>query len=697
MSVEEHHKSLARKIDQANLDYHQNDAPQISDAEYDALKRELRDLEAAHPELVTADSPTQKVGAAPLPAFGQVRHAIRMLSLGNAFEEEDVDSFVRASGEAKEWVAEPKIDGLALSLRYERGRLVQAATRGDGEVGEDVTANARTIADIPQVLAGIAPPVLEVRGEVYMSHEVFHRLNAEAEVAPGGRIFANPRNAAAGSMRQLDPEVARARRLSFFAYGWGELEGIAPKTQFDTMKMLEAAGFKVNPLMRICTSAEELIAHYQDILSRRVDLGYDIDGVVYKVNDIALQKRLGFRSTTPRWAVAHKFPAERAWTRLKRIEIQVGRTGVLAPVARLEPVNVGGVVVSNATLHNIDYIQGRGANGEAIRNGSDIRPGDLVEIYRAGDVIPKVGDVDLTKRPEDALPFVFPEACPECHSPVLREGSHHICAGGLACPAQSRERLRHLVARGALDIDGLGPKQLEFFWKSSELPVREAADIFSLREMDGETADRDGCRGGSWLAHQPGWGPASVAKLFISIDKARHVPLDRFIYALGIRHIGESTAALLARTYLTWDSFNRAGVAVAAGDAETIEQLRNIDGIGDTVISALREAFTPGPGRSAIERLARQLEIAEMEPQRADGSAISGLTVVFTGTLNRMSRSEAKKQAEALGAKVSGSVSKKTDILIAGPGAGSKEEKARLLGVRILDEDAWLDLIESAA
>ncbi|MBW3243732.1 NAD-dependent DNA ligase LigA [Epibacterium sp. DP7N7-1] len=697
MTFQDRHIQLAARIDQANIDYHQNDAPTLSDADYDAMKRELQALEEMHPELVTADSPTQKVGATPAAAFGQIRHRIPMLSLGNAFEETDVADFTRSTAGAAFWVAEPKIDGLALSLRYENGKLIHAATRGDGETGEDVTANACTIEDIPQQLNGITPPVLEVRGEVYMSHEAFRSHNEVAKDTPGARIFANPRNAAAGSMRQLDAEVTRARKLSFFAYGWGEVDGLSFETQYGAMRTLQELGFKVNPLMKRCASGDDLIAHYQEILTARADLGYDIDGVVYKVDDLALQKRLGFRSTTPRWAIAHKFPAERAWTRLEAIEVQVGRTGILAPVARLAPITVGGVVVSNATLHNLDYIQGRGSDGDPIRGGKDIRVGDMVEIYRAGDVIPKVGEVDLSKRPTDAQPYAFPDTCPECGSPVLREGSHHVCTGGLACPAQARERLRHLVSRAALDIDGFGPKQVEFFWNSVDLAVREASDIFTLRERDTEVGAHLGLPGPSWLASQSGWGQASAAKLFDAIDAARSVELDRLIYALGIRHIGESTAALLARTYLSWDAFRQAGEAISGGDAAQADRLREFDGIGGAVIDALREAFTPGPGQQAIDRLVSLLDISEMEPPKTEGSAVAGLTVVFTGTLTRMSRSEAKKQAEAAGAKVSGSVSAKTDILIAGPGAGSKEAKAQSLGVRVIDEAAWLDLIEGGA
>ncbi|WP_051357686.1 NAD-dependent DNA ligase LigA [Leisingera caerulea] len=689
MSVTERHAELAGLIEQANTDYHTHDAPRVDDAVYDGWKRELLEIEALHPELATPSSPSQKVGAAPSAAFGEIRHVVPMLSLGNAFTEEDVEGFRTATAEADAYVAEPKIDGLALSLRYEGGKLVHAATRGDGETGEDVTRNALTIADIPQQLPASAPRVLEVRGEVYMSHAVFKELNEAARNGQGSRVFANPRNAAAGSLRQQDAEVTRARKLSFFAYGWGDVSEQLASSHFDAMQRIAGLGFKVNPLMKRCSGSADLVSHYEQILTARADLGYDIDGVVYKVDSLELQGALGFRSTTPRWAVAHKFPAERAWTRLEAIEIQVGRTGALSPVARLAPVTVGGVVVSNATLHNLDYIQGRDSSGEMIRGGIDIRAGDFVEVYRAGDVIPKVGNVDVSKRPDDAVSFAFPATCPECGSPVRKEGSRHICTGGMVCPAQGRERLRHLVSRAALDIDGFGEKQVEFFWDCIELPVREASDIFTLSERDAL------CRvpGQSWLASQPGWGAASVRKLFDAIDVSQSAELDRFIYALGIPHVGESTAALLARHYLSWNAFALACEQMAAGDTAEAESLQKIDGIGDAVVGALRAAFSHGEGLSAIKRLAGLMIIADMKAPVVSGSAVAGLTVVFTGKLVKMSRSDAKKQAEAAGAKVAGSVSAKTDILIAGPGAGSKEDKARGLGVKVIGEEAWLEMV----
>ena len=694
---------LSDRLAAAQAAYHRDDAPVMDDATFDALKRELAELEAAHPGMARADSPLKSVGAAPARGFGKIAHARPMLSLANAFDAGDVSGFLRSvTTETGPVVmtAEPKIDGLSLSLRYEDGVLVHAATRGDGTIGEDVTANALTIDDIPKVLVG-APAITEVRGEVYMSTQDFLDLNTAA-AETGGRVFANPRNAAAGALRQQDPEVTKRRRLSFFAYAWGELSERLAGTQMESVSRLQALGFKVNPLMRRFsasdpeTLAAELVAYHAGIARQRADLGYDIDGIVYKCDDLADQEALGYRSTTPRWAIAHKFAAETAWTKLDAIEIQVGRTGVLAPVARLCPITVGGVVVSNATLHNLDYIRGRGAGGGEIRGGRDIRAGDTVEVYRAGDVIPKIGEVDISGRCPVSEPFDFPAQCPECASPVLQEGAHHVCTGGLACPAQARERLRHLVSRAALDIEGFGPKQVAFFWDAAGPRVREAAEIFTLAETDAEVGANLGLPGPAWLANQPGWGRTSAAKLFDAIEAARRVELDRLIFALGIRHVGESTAALLGRTYLTWDNFLAAADAIAAGDAQEIKRLRGVDGIGDAVTLALREAFTPGPGRDAILRLASLLDIVDIEAPSAAGSAVSGKTVVFTGTLARMTRSNAKKQAEAAGAKVSGSVSARTDILVAGPGAGSKADKAAQLGVRVLDEDAWLALVGAA-
>jgi DNA ligase (NAD+) len=695
-------KEIAKRLEAANLAYHRDDAPEIDDAEYDALKARLLDLEAQHPDLKDADTPTEKVGAPLAAGFGKITHKIPMLSLGNAFEEDDVSRFVaqvRSVSRDVMITSEPKIDGLSLALRYENGALVSAATRGDGAVGEDVTANARTINDIPQQLTG-APEVLEVRGEVFMSHDDFEALNARA-AKNGTKSFANPRNAAAGSMRQLDANITAERKLSFFAYAWGDMSEPLGATQSESIARLAELGFRVNPLMRrtqpVAEAGKSLVAqlvdYHEEVALARAELGYDIDGIVYKVDDIATQIALGFRSTTPRWAVAHKFAAERAWTRLEAIEIQVGRTGVLSPVARLTPITVGGVVVSNATLHNLDYIAGRDSAGNAIRGGNDLRVGDRVEIYRAGDVIPKVGAVDLDTRPDDTAPFVFPSACPECASPTVRDGSSLRCTGGLACPAQGKERLKHLVSREAFDIDGFGDTMVDTFWGDDALPVRQPVDIFTLPARDAELARSEAPGENRALATRSGWGPSSANKLFSGIEAARSVPLDRMIFGLGIRHIGSTTASLIARTFLDWESFLAAAVDVAQGSVSEAARFRAIDGIGDAVIGALRETFMPGPEREAIEALAAELDIQSLEVPSTKDSTVAGLTVVFTGTLTQMTRSEAKKQAEGLGAKVAGSVSKNTDILIAGPGAGSKSDKAESLGVKVIDEAAWLEMI----
>ncbi|NNE51691.1 MAG: NAD-dependent DNA ligase LigA, partial [Sulfitobacter sp.] len=547
---------LAELLTQANAAYYREDAPEISDATYDAIKLRNIAIEKRFPHLKRADSPTEQVGAAPADGFSKVRHAVSMLSLANAFEAEDVTDFdarIRRylglnDGAPLTYTAEPKIDGLSLSLRYEGGQLVQAATRGDGEVGENVTANARTINDIPKRIEG-APEVLEVRGEVYMSHADFEALNKRQEAA-GNRPFANPRNAAAGSLRQLDASVTKSRPLRFFAYAWGALSAPLSDTQMGALGQLTTFGFVTNPLTWLCDGPEEMLAHYALIEEQRATLGYDIDGVVYKVNDLALQERLGFRSTTPRWAVAHKFAAELAWTWLQGIDIQVGRTGALSPVARLQPVTVGGVVVSNATLHNEDYIKGLDSKGEAIRGGKDIRVGDWVQVYRAGDVIPKVADVDLDKRPADAVSFKFPEVCPECGSEAVREPGDAVrrCTGGLICPAQAVEKLKHFVSRAAFDIEGLGSKQVEQFYADGW--IAEPADIFTLQDRYGSGVQQ--------LKNREGWGEKSATNLFQAIEEKRKIPLRRIIFALGIRHVGEAASNLIAQHYGTWAAFERA-------------------------------------------------------------------------------------------------------------------------------------------
>lgn len=683
---------LSRLIAKANAEYHQADDPSLSDAAYDALKRRNAAIEARFPALKRADSPSEQVGAAPSETFAKVTHAVRMLSLANGFSDEDILDFDtrlrRFLGLTDEdplaYTAEPKIDGLSLSLRYEKGLLVQAATRGDGAVGENVTANARTIEDIPQRIPD-APDTLEVRGEVYMSHEEFAALNARQTEA-GGKTFANPRNAAAGSLRQLDAEITRTRPLKFFAYAWGELSAPLSDTQTGVLARFEAFGFAINPLTKRCDTPQDMLAQYREIEAQRATLGYDIDGVVYKLDDLSLQKRLGFRSTTPRWAIAHKFPAELAWTRLEAIDIQVGRTGALSPVARLAPVTVGGVVVSNATLHNEDYIEGRDNSGAPIRGGTDIRVGDWVQVYRAGDVIPKIKDVDLSRRPKNAEPFAFPTRCPECGSDAPREPGDAVrrCSGGLICPAQAVEKLKHFVSRGALDIEGLGAKQVEQFYKDSW--IAEPADIFTLRARFGQT------NGLQQLRNREGWGEKSAENLFNAIDVARGAPFAKVLFGLGIRHIGESASTLLAHQYLTMDALLAAVDQAADETSDAWADLLNIDGVGEVMARALVTTLTQSAERASIDRLLAQIEPAPAEPPAVGDSAIAGKTLVFTGTLETMSRAEAKATAEALGAKVAGSVSKKTDLLIAGPGAGSKATKAEALGVEVIDEDAWRDL-----
>jgi DNA ligase (NAD+) len=730
---------LAALLERANIAYHGEDAPEISDAEYDALKRRNAAIEARFPHLKRTDSPSDQVGAAPVDAFGKIRHAVRMLSLSNAFETDDVADFDRSirsylnlgADDPLAYTAEPKIDGLSLSLRYENGALVHAATRGDGETGENVTANACTIDEIPTRLEN-APKVLEVRGEVYMSHADFEALNVR-QTEKGQKTFANPRNAAAGSLRQLDAAITKARPLRFFAYAWGELSAPLADTQMQAIERLGALGFSINPLTRLCESLDDLIAHYREIEAQRATLGYDIDGVVYKVNDLGLQQRLGFRATTPRWAIAHKFPAELAWTRLDGIDIQVGRTGALSPVARLQPVTVGGVVVSNATLHNEDYIAGRGAKGEEIREGKDIRVGDWVQVYRAGDVIPKVADVDLSKRPEDAEPYRFPDTCPECGSPAIREEGDAVrrCTGGLICPAQAVEKLKHFVSRGAMDIEGLGAKQVEAFYHDDQLPVSEPADIFTLRTRDADNLTK--------LANRDGWGETSAKNLFQAIEEKREIPMARLLFGLGIRHVGEVAAQDLARHYGGWAAMTKAldtarpaalahraaddaaeverQTAQEAGRRARISEARNAvlaeadipdeaaeawadlidaDGIGPVMALSLSDAFANDHERAAIDRLVAELTDIQPPESRATDSPVAGKTVVFTGSLEKMTRAEAKARAEALGAKVSGSVSAKTDLLVAGPGAGSKAKKAADLGIETIDEDGWLTLIGDA-
>ncbi len=688
---------LAQQLSDANIQYHTDDAPEISDADYDALKRRNLEIETAFPSLKRADSPSDQVGAPVSETFSKITHSVRMLSLGNAFDDDDVSEFdtrIRkylglGQSDKLDYTAEPKIDGLSLSLRYENGNLIHAVTRGDGEIGENVTNNARTIPNIPQQIKN-APAIMEIRGEVYMSHADFNNLNKRQE-EKGGKLFANPRNAAAGSLRQLDSNITASRPLKFFAYAWGELSEPLADTQSKAVARMAEMGFSVNTLMQTCNGPEALIAHYKIIEEQRATLGYDIDGVVYKVDNLALQNRLGFRATTPRWAVAHKFPAEIAHTRLEAIEIQVGRTGALSPVARLTPVTVGGVVVSNATLHNEDYIVGRDSKGDPIREGRDIRVGDWVEVYRAGDVIPKIRDVDISKRTDDSQPYVFPTVCPECGSPAIREDGDSVarCTGGLICPAQAVERLKHFVSRGAFDIEGLGSKQIEMFFEDENLPIKEPSDIFTLETRDAANFTK--------LKNREGWGDKSATNLFAAINEKRIIPLNKLIFALGIRHVGDTTGSLLAKNYQSWNAFATAMDAAKDHDGDAWDNLNAIDGVGSVMATTLVDSFDAPETRAAIDRLVAHLDIQDVVQADTSDSPVAGKIIVFTGTLERMTRAEAKDRAETLGAKVSGSVSKKTDIVVAGPGAGSKEKKAKELGVTLMTEDEWLALINKTS
>jgi DNA ligase (NAD+) len=670
------HARLGVEIAEHDRRYHGEDAPTISDADYDALRRRYAKLEEAFPDLAGADSLSRKVGAAPAKEFAKVRHVVPMLSLGNVFVDEEVEEFcarVRRflgldDSAPLAFTAEPKIDGLSCSLRYERGRLVQAATRGDGYEGEDVTANALTIAAIPQTLAD-APEVLEARGEVYMAKPDFAALNARQQAA-GKPAFANPRNAAAGSLRQLDAKITAERPLRFFAYAWGELSAPIAKTQKGAIDAFKRFGLPVNSLTKLCHSAAEMLGHYRAIEAQRATLGYDIDGVVYKVDDLALQQRLGFVSRSPRWAVAHKFPAERATTIVEAIEIQVGRTGALTPVAKLKPVTVGGVVVSNASLHNEDEIA-----------RLDARVGDTVVVQRAGDVIPQILEVALDQ-PRGPKPYVFPDVCPECGSAALREidektGKQDVvrrCTGRLVCPAQAVEGLKHFCSRNAFDIEGLGDKQIELFFKEGLIKI--AADIFTLAARDGQ--------GRPPLSEWEGFGEVSARNLFAAIEARRHIVFNRFLYALGVRHVGETNARRLARHFADFAALRRAARAPDAAAA-----LGGVDGIGPVVIESIVDFFAEPHNETAIDALVDAVTIEPM-PALETGHPLAGKTIVFTGALERMTRDEAKAMAERLGAKVSGSISAKTDLVVAGPGAGSKLTKARELGVETIDEEEWL-------
>ena len=689
-------KRLAGEIAAHDKRYYQQDAPTVTDAAYDALRQRNAAIEAHFPALIRGDLPSRRVGATPTGKFKKVRHAVPMLSLDNAFTDEDVVGFIARirrflkldETEKVAFSAEPKIDGLSMSLRYEGGELVTAATRGDGAEGEDVTANIRTIKDVPHKLKGRnVPPVCEVRGEVYMTKGAFLALN-ERQNASGGQIFANPRNSAAGSLRQKDPAITASRPLGFFAYSWGEMSEMPAGTQSAMIKWFESSGFKTNPLTKLCRSTEELIAFHRKIEEGRAELDYDIDGVVYKIDRIDWQERLGFVSRTPRWAIAHKFPAERATTVVRGVLITVGRTGALTPTAQLDPVGVGGVIVQNVTLHNEDYIKGIGGDGEPLREGRDIRIGDTVIIQRAGDVIPQIVDVVIEKRPKDAKSYHFPTKCPcYLHTDIVREetatgeeGARARCTGEFACPFQKIEHLKLFCSRRAFDIEGLGEKQIELFFEKGW--IKEPADIFTLPERNKKIK----------LEQEEGYGETSVRNLFEAIEQRRRISLDRFIYALGIRHVGETTALALARGYGSWKAFHDAGLKVAKGDEEAIAEMDALDQIGDTVIQAIAAYFGESHNRGIVERLTKEVNILDTEKPKKD-TAVAGKTVVFTGSLEKMTREEAKAQAERLGAKAAGSVSKKTDYVVAGPGAGSKLADAKKLGVKVLTEDEWLKLV----
>jgi DNA ligase (NAD+) len=669
--------------------YHNNDAPEISDAEYDALKRRNLEIETRFPELKLENSPSNKVGAPVASGFSKISHNVAMLSLDNAFNDQDVRDFsarIRrflslGASDKVALTAEPKIDGLSLSLRYENGKLVSAATRGDGAVGENVTENVKTISEIPQQLPEVAnvPDIMEIRGEVYMRRDDFFALN-EKQAELGKQIYVNPRNTAAGSLRQLDAKITASRPLKFFAYAWGEVAPEMPSTtQMGMVELYKSWGFSVNPLMQCFDDIDALLAHYAKIEEERPELPYDIDGVVYKVDDLALQARLGFISRSPRWAIAHKFPAEKASTILKAIDIQVGRTGALTPVARLEPVTVGGVVVTNATLHNAEEVERLG-----------VKIGDTVRIERAGDVIPKV--LEVVSSPDNAEIFEFPTTCPcELKSPVVQEktatgaaGVVRRCSGEFACPYQRKEHLKHFVSRKAFDIDGLGDKQIEYFYQDESLFINSPADIFTLAKRDEASISK--------LKNRDGYGDLSAQKLFDAIEDKRTIPLAKLIFALGIRHVGEATGKTLAGAYLNWSSFEEAIGLIIQGDEAALQELLALDDIGPAVVDAMRQFFARDDNRKMVDDLIAELNILEAEAPSAD-SPVAGQTVVFTGKLERMSRDEAKAMAEQLGAKVAGSISKKTDLLVAGPGAGSKLKKATDLGIKTITEDEWFTLI----
>ncbi len=677
---------IIKKADEA---YYNRDNPDISDAEYDKYKQEYQKIEKFFPQLKRADSLSEKVGVTPTSPFAKITHIVPMLSLGNAFTQRDVIDFV---DRAKKFFrheknlqltfsVEPKIDGISASIKYENGHLVQASTRGDGEIGEDITANIMVIKDIPKRLKGEDyPKIIEVRGEVYMEHKEFERLNEKAR-REGGQIYVNPRNLAAGSLRQLDPKITASRKLKFFAYAWGYISSSFAKTQIEALEKFKKWGFRVNELTICASSVEEMLAHYHLIEEKRANLGYDIDGVVYKINRLDLQQRMGADSSKPRWAIAHKFPAEKAITKIEKIDIQVGRTGALTPVARLKPVTVGGVVIRNATLHNEDEIKRK-----------DIRVGDYVVVQRAGDVIPQIVKVLIKHRPKDAKQFSFPHKCPVCGSKAVRDidesgefGAIWRCPAGLFCPAQVVERLKHFVSKKGMNIEGLGEKQIEQFHK--EGLILTPADIYRLKERDEQSRTP--------LRERAGYGEKSANKLFLAIKNSRSVELDNFIYALGIRHIGESNAKLLARFYGNFANFESAIFRIIKGDEQAKEQLLSIDGIGEVIVESLVDFFSNKKNQEVLADLLKYLDIKPYSISEIKNSEISSKTVVFTGSLEKITRAEAKAMAERMGAKVSNSVSSKTDLVVAGENAGSKLKRAKQLGIKIMNEQEWLKIIEN--
>ena len=714
---------LHKVLTAADNAYFQADAPEMTDAAYDMLKQRYLEIEIAFPELKRPDSLSGKVGAPPVEGFAKVRHAVPMLSLAKAYTDQDVVDFaerakrffVRDKGLELVFTAEPKIDGLSASLRYEKGVFVQGATRGDGTVGEDITENLKTIGDIPHRLKGSGwPESIEIRGEVYMTYAEFQALKARSAAA-GGQEYVNPRNTAAGSLRQKDPAVTASRNLRFFAYAWGYAAEDPAPTQYDAVHKFADWGFKISPLMARATSIEELLTQYRLIEAQRSSLGYDIDGVVYKLDRLDLQRRWGTVTGEPRWAIAHKFLAERATTVLNRIDIQVGRTGTLSPVARLSPVNVGGVVVENATLHNEDYIRGFDSFGQPIRGGVDIREGDTVVIQRAGDVIPQIVEVVLEKRPIDARPYQFPQTCPVCGSPAVREVNERTgkedarrrCTGELICAAQAVERLKHFVSRNAMDIEGLGTENIELFFGAGL--IKTAPDIFRLKNRrpevqralferrEEQARQREAATGKArkkvLSAEERTY--EGLDKLFAAIDARREPELDRFIFALGIRHIGETTAALLARTFGTVEEFVRVGKETAAHADDPHSVFPSVNGIGDTVVEALISFFGNPRNDDVLDALLRQVTPRPYVMSVSATSEVAGKTVVFTGSLEKMTRSEAKAMAERPGAKVAGSVSAATDLVVAGPGAGSKLRDAERLGVKVISEDEWFALVNA--